>query len=109
MDLTDRVEAAAELEVAKRDLEQRVDERTRDLMDLNEQLRRASDAAQQANLGKTRFLAAASHDLLQPLNAARLFLSSLAERPIEDENARSRICSLGCWIFRNSMQAASRH
>tara|TARA_R110002110_G_scaffold415612_7_gene652258 strand:+ start:66923 stop:70471 length:3549 start_codon:yes stop_codon:yes gene_type:complete len=87
MDLTDRVEAAAELEVAKRDLEQRVDERTRDLMDLNEQLRRASDAAQQANLGKTRFLAAASHDLLQPLNAARLFLSSLAERPIEHENA----------------------
>ncbi|MBT4907533.1 MAG: hybrid sensor histidine kinase/response regulator, partial [Rhodospirillaceae bacterium] len=78
MDLTDRVLAAAELEVAKRDLEQRVDERTRDLMDLNEQLRRASDAAQQANLGKTRFLAAASHDLLQPLNAARLFLSSLA-------------------------------
>ncbi|MBT3400123.1 MAG: hybrid sensor histidine kinase/response regulator, partial [Rhodospirillaceae bacterium] len=48
---------------------------------------RASDAAQQANLGKTRFLAAASHDLLQPLNAARLFLSSLAERPIEHENA----------------------
>jgi two-component system, sensor histidine kinase len=75
------------LEDAKRDLEQRVDERTRDLMDLNEQLRRASDAAQQANLGKTRFLAAASHDLLQPLNAARLFLSSLAEKPIEHENA----------------------
>ncbi len=87
MDLTDRVEAAAELEEAKRDLERRVDERTRDLMDLNEQLRRASDAAQQANLGKTRFLAAASHDLLQPLNAARLFLSSLAERPIEPEEA----------------------
>ncbi|MBO23474.1 MAG: hybrid sensor histidine kinase/response regulator [Rhodospirillaceae bacterium] len=87
MDLTDRVEAAAELELAKRELEQRVDERTRDLMNLNEQLRRASDAAQQANLGKTQFLAAASHDLLQPLNAARLFLSSLAERPIDPENA----------------------
>jgi Na+/proline symporter/signal transduction histidine kinase/CheY-like chemotaxis protein len=87
MDVTDRVMAAAELEDAKRDLERRVEERTRDLTDLNEQLRRASDAAQQANLGKTRFLAAASHDLLQPLNAARLFLSSLAERPIEHENA----------------------
>lgn len=87
MDVTDRVQATGELEVAKRDLERRVDERTRDLMDLNEQLRRASDAAQQANMGKTRFLAAASHDLLQPLNAARLFLSSLAERPIETENA----------------------
>ncbi len=87
MDVTDRVEAATELETAKRDLELRVAERTRDLTDLNEQLRRASDAAQQANLGKTRFLAAASHDLLQPLNAARLFLSSLGERDMERDNA----------------------
>ncbi len=87
MDVTDRVQAAAELEDSKRDLELRVDERTRDLMDLNEQLRRASEAAQQANLGKTRFLAAASHDLLQPLNAARLFLSSLAEREMEGANS----------------------
>ncbi|MBT5572092.1 MAG: response regulator, partial [Alphaproteobacteria bacterium] len=88
MDMTDRVEAAAELEDAKRDLELRVDERTRDLMGLNEQLQRASDAAQQANLGKTRFLAAASHDLLQPLNAARLFLSSLSEREMEGGNSQ---------------------
>ena len=32
-----------------------------------------------ANLSKTRFLAAASHDILQPLNAARLYASSLSE------------------------------
>ncbi|MBO6781844.1 MAG: hybrid sensor histidine kinase/response regulator [Alphaproteobacteria bacterium] len=87
MDVTDRVEAARELEAAKSDLELRVAERTRDLTDLNEQLRRASEAAQQANLGKTRFLAAASHDLLQPLNAARLFLSSLGERELDRDNA----------------------
>lgn len=86
MDITDRVRASRELEEAKRDLELRVDERTRDLMGLNEQLRRASDAAQQANLGKTRFLAAASHDLLQPLNAARLFLSSLSERELDHDS-----------------------
>lgn len=87
MDVTDRVTAARELEESKRDLELRVDERTRDLMGLNEQLRRASDAAQQANLGKTRFLAAASHDLLQPLNAARLFLSTLGERELKHDDA----------------------
>jgi Na+/proline symporter/CheY-like chemotaxis protein/two-component sensor histidine kinase len=86
MDVTDRVLASRELEEAKRDLEARVDERTRDLMGLNEQLRRASNAAQQANLGKTRFLAAASHDLLQPLNAARLFLSSLSERELDQDS-----------------------
>ena len=38
--------------------------------------------AEAANLGKTRFIAAASHDLLQPLNAARLFVTALAERPL---------------------------
>ncbi|WP_259765965.1 histidine kinase dimerization/phospho-acceptor domain-containing protein, partial [Pseudomonas protegens] len=36
--------------------------------------------AERANLSKTKFLAAVSHDLLQPLNAARLFTSALLER-----------------------------
>src|SRR5262249_49401467 len=34
----------------------------------------------EANISKTRFLAAASHDILQPLNAARLYVTSLVER-----------------------------
>lgn len=42
----------------------------------------AKAEAERANLGKTRFLAAASHDLLQPLNAARLFASALVERKL---------------------------
>ncbi len=41
-------------------------------------LQEAKHAAEQANLSKTGFLAAASHDLNQPLNAARLFLGALA-------------------------------
>lgn len=86
-DVTERVEATTELAEAKESLELRVAERTHALTQLNEQLREATLAAEDANLGKTRFLAAASHDLLQPLNAARLFLSSLAERPQQDENA----------------------
>jgi CheY-like chemotaxis protein/anti-sigma regulatory factor (Ser/Thr protein kinase) len=68
-------------------LERRVAERTRDLTLLNDQLREATLIAEDANIDKTRFLAAASHDLLQPLNAARLFLSSLAERPQPSDNA----------------------
>lgn len=52
-------------------LEARVSARTAELVE-------ARDAAEQANRSKTRFLAAASHDLLQPLNAAKLFISSLA-------------------------------
>ncbi|PID43233.1 MAG: histidine kinase [Proteobacteria bacterium] len=58
-------------------LEQRVQERTEELSILNEQLSKATRIAEKANQGKTRFLASASHDLLQPINAARLFVSAL--------------------------------
>ncbi|NQY98632.1 MAG: PAS-domain containing protein [Henriciella sp.] len=58
-------------------LEQRVEDRTRDLQDMAEDLDAARAEAEGANASKTRFLAAASHDLLQPLNAARLFLGAV--------------------------------
>ncbi|MCQ6258636.1 hybrid sensor histidine kinase/response regulator [Pseudomonas sp. Q11] len=77
-------------------LEQRVAERTDALMEANlnlqqqiaqrelieQQLRDARDAAQAANRSKDKYLAAASHDLLQPLNAARLLISTLRERSL---------------------------
>jgi CheY-like chemotaxis protein len=43
-------------------------------------MEQARQAAESANEGKTRFLAAASHDLLQPMNAARLFVSLLRQQ-----------------------------
>ena len=43
-------------------------------------MQEAKTAAEEANISKTRFLAAASHDLLQPLNAARLFVSAISDR-----------------------------
>ena len=82
-DITEQREAESILREAKATLEKRVAERTRDLTRLNEQLGEAKASAEAANLGKTRFLAAASHDLLQPLHAARLFSASLAEAPLE--------------------------
>jgi signal transduction histidine kinase len=39
----------------------------------------AKESAELANLSKTRFLAAASHDVLQPLNAAHLSVSALSD------------------------------
>lgn len=66
-------------------LEQRVKERTQELQVLNEQMLKAKSVAEQANQSKTRFLASASHDLLQPLNAARLFTAALAGRSLKGD------------------------
>ncbi len=55
-------------------LESKVEERTRQL--------------EIANLAKSRFLAAASHDLRQPLHALGLFVAQLHGRPRADERRR---------------------
>ena len=64
---------------AQADLEARVTARTQDLARSNHMLGEARAIAETATRDKTRFLAAASHDLLQPLHAARLFCAALAE------------------------------
>ncbi|MBN9263543.1 MAG: PAS-domain containing protein [Hyphomicrobium sp.] len=81
LDITDQVASSEALARANETLERRVAERTAELVRVNEALR-------EANLAKTRFLAAASHDLLQPLNAARLYASSLIERALPEEAQR---------------------
>ena len=60
-------------------------ERTEELTRLNVALARAKGEADAANISKTKFLAAASHDILQPLNAARLYVTSLIERGGRDD------------------------
>ncbi|WP_156927125.1 NahK/ErcS family hybrid sensor histidine kinase/response regulator [Azospirillum halopraeferens] len=99
-DITERKRSASQLAEANRTLERRVAERTHALTTLNTQLRQevaeraaaeaalrlAKAEAEQANLSKTKFLAAASHDLLQPLNAARVFTAALSERRLGPRN-----------------------
>ena len=100
-DVTERRETAKALQQAYDNMEQRVRERTQELTTLNQQLRQeiierktieshlleAKKDAERANLSKTKFLAAASHDLLQPLNAARLFNGALMEKDLALDNA----------------------
>jgi len=88
-DITDRVNAASRLEEVNESLERRVRTRTEELTRLNGELIHAKSQADQANLDKTRFLAAAGHDILQPLNAARLYVTSLVDRLADTENAES--------------------
>jgi signal transduction histidine kinase len=96
--LMDRVERAVDDQgsafswfQAAANLEETVRQRTEQYEELNRRLTRelesrreielalkqAKQQADLANAGKTRFLAAASHDLRQPLNSALLFLESM--------------------------------
>ncbi len=84
-DITASVEAAEALERSNETLERRVRERTEELTRLNAALAHAKGEAEAANISKTKFLAAASHDILQPLNAARLYVTSLIERGARDD------------------------
>lgn len=97
-DITERKLAQQRLQQLNDELEQRVAARTDELLEANRNLqqqiaerkqiaralRDARDAAETANRSKDKYLAAASHDLLQPLNAARLLISTLRERPLPE-------------------------
>lgn len=86
-DVTAYKHAELALMEANETLEQRVEQRTVELTDALAATAQARRAAEAANISKTRFLAAASHDLLQPLNAARLFTSALRQHPGLDSEA----------------------
>lgn len=87
-DITARVRADEALKKVNESLEQRVDLRTAELSRVNTELAQAQLLANEANISKTRFLAAAGHDILQPLNAARLYSASLVERLGTSENEK---------------------
>src|ERR1700761_8964157 len=87
-DVTPSFEAAEALERSNATLEKRVRDRTEELTRLNSELALAKSTAEDANISKTRFLAAASHDILQPLNAARLYVTSLVERQSGGDDSR---------------------
>ena len=77
------MERTAELTRANDKLIREYDEKAR----VEEELRLAIERAEAAVSAKTRFLAAASHDLLQPINAAKLLISTLCETTRDTETA----------------------
>lgn len=100
-DVTSHIEIQQALKEANIDLENRIRKRSEEVQAINAELRseinrrakleeelvRARQAAEDANDSKTRFLALASHDVLQPLNAAKLYLSALGEMTMPKEVA----------------------
>jgi signal transduction histidine kinase/ActR/RegA family two-component response regulator len=101
-DITDQVELRQALEQSNSHLEERVKKRTQEVHSINAELRleierrneaekeliRARKEAEEANASKTRFLALASHDVLQPLNAAKLYLSALKETKLDSDTTQ---------------------
>lgn len=67
---------AVRLAWGREELEQRVAAVTRELREKKEE-------AESATLAKSRFLAAASHDLRQPIHALGLFVARLAQYPMD--------------------------
>lgn len=100
-EVEERQAAEAQLRQANTVLEERVKERTADLELANQwlrnevdqrvvveqQLRRAKEQAEQANLAKSKFLAGASHDLRQPIQALLYFTQALAYQ-LPDESGQ---------------------
>ncbi|WP_404341871.1 PAS-domain containing protein [Pseudoalteromonas mariniglutinosa] len=84
-DITEFVKQQKALTEANVSLEEKVAARTLALTQANQALSHAKQVAEQATVSKTRFFAAASHDLLQPFNAASLFCSLMNEKAADTE------------------------
>ncbi len=99
-DITGHVEIQQALKETNIDLAARVAKRTEEVHSINAELRleierrteleksliKARQDAEAANASKSRFLALASHDVLQPLNAAKLYLTALQESKLDTES-----------------------
>jgi Na+/proline symporter/signal transduction histidine kinase len=88
-DVTELRASARALRHVNEELENRVRDRTRELTAANTALAAANMVAEKATRSQARFVAAASHDLLQPLNAARLFVGAVAEATGPRSNERA--------------------
>ncbi len=94
VDITQRVEADEEIRQFNVGLEQRIEERTRDLNLSNAQLHEARLASEAATRAKSAFLANMSHEIRTPMNAV-IGLTHLMLREATQAVARERLGKIG--------------
>jgi Na+/proline symporter/signal transduction histidine kinase len=90
-DITSYRQAEKILQEKNLDLASLVQERTKSLEEANHALNLAHQEAELANRNKSLYLKACSHDLMQPLEAARLFTSALAHNEGLDATQRRQV------------------
>lgn len=93
-DITAYRQAEQVLKEANLDLETRVAERTQRLAETNKELETAREKAEQAHFKKSQYLKAVSHDLMQPLEAARLFTSALSSQSDLSEQQQRQVLNI---------------
>ncbi len=81
-------ERTRELQQTRDELEVRVIERTKELQETNQQLIRAKELSEEANIAKSRFLANMSHELRTPLNAIIGYSEMLLEEAADEADER---------------------
>ncbi|MDP1837923.1 MAG: PAS-domain containing protein, partial [Reyranella sp.] len=94
-DVTARVHTAQALRESDHQLRQSTETLEQRVIERTAELEASRAEAEAANLGKTRFIAAASHDLLQPLHAARLFTAAMIDRDPGNDLSGKIDASLG--------------
>ncbi len=92
-DISEHKKNEQKLREINENLELIVEGRTRELSKVNAELSSVNEELEQVIQSKIKFLAAVNHDVMQPLNAARLFTSALSQTILDKNGHTDRIIS----------------